>query len=47
MIVSRTRYSLAQFLELHETAFVVAFVSKHDIRILLVALQLKCMLYLL
>jgi hypothetical protein len=33
MIGSRTRYSLAQFLELHETAFVVVLVSKHGIRI--------------
>lgn len=33
MIGSRTRYSLAQFLELHEIAFVVVLVSKHDIRI--------------
>lgn len=31
MIGSRTRYSLAQFLELHETAFVVVLVNKHDI----------------
>lgn len=31
MIGSRTRYSLAQFLELHETDFVVVLVSKHDI----------------
>lgn len=33
MIGSRTRYSLAQFLELHETAFVIVLVSKHGIRI--------------
>lgn len=33
MIGSRTRYSLAQFLELHEIAFVVVLVSKHGIRI--------------
>jgi len=33
MIGSRTRYSLAQFLELHETAFAVVLVSKHGIRI--------------
>jgi hypothetical protein len=33
MIGSRTRYSLAQFLELHETAFVVVLVSKRGIRI--------------
>ena len=33
MIGSRTRHSLAQFLELHETNFVVVLVSKHDIRI--------------
>jgi len=32
MIGSRTRYSLAQYLELHETAFVVASVNKHGIR---------------
>jgi hypothetical protein len=33
MIGSRTRHSLAQFLELHETDFVVVLVSKHGIRI--------------
>ena len=33
MIGSRTRYSLAQFLELHETAFVIVLVCKHGIRI--------------
>ncbi len=32
MIGSRTRYSLAQFLELHETAFVVVLLGKHDLR---------------
>ncbi|MBI3546741.1 MAG: hypothetical protein HY081_09160 [Gammaproteobacteria bacterium] len=32
MIGSRTRYSLAQFLELHETAFVVVLMNKHNIR---------------
>jgi len=33
MIGSRTLYSLAQFLELHETAFVIVLVSKHGIGI--------------
>lgn len=33
MIGYRTRCSLAQFLELHETAFIVVLVSKHDILI--------------
>ncbi|WP_025040428.1 hypothetical protein [Nitrosospira briensis] len=33
MIGFRARYSLAQFLELHETAFIVVLVSKHDILI--------------
>lgn len=31
MIGTRTRYSLAQFLELHETAFVVIVMNKHGI----------------
>ena len=33
MIGSRTRHSLAQFLALHETDFVVVLVSKHGLRI--------------
>ena len=33
MIGSRTRYSLAQFLELHEMPFIIVLVSKHGIRI--------------
>lgn len=33
MIGSRTRHSLAQFLALHETDFVVVLVSKHGMRI--------------